>query len=65
VDPWGQAFDDMYEPQRAKRAGQQIAGGWKFVLAGFQGDADFISHLFFLEKSLDLRHVKNCQSHNI
>jgi hypothetical protein len=31
-------------------AGTLIAGGWKFVLDGFQGDQDFIAALFSLNR---------------
>ena len=49
-DPWGDPFGEGYEPKRAALAGSPIAGGWKFVLAGFQGDADFIAALFSLNR---------------
>ena len=33
-------------------AGKPIAGGFKFVLDGVQGDADFMAHIFDLKRFL-------------
>lgn len=56
-DPWGKAFSETYEPSRAALAGSLLAGGWKFVLDGFQGDADFIAHIFTLNSPQEKKSV--------
>ena len=41
-----------YYPDRRAVAGKPIAGGFRFVLDGVQGDADFIAHMFKLNSLL-------------
>lgn len=52
-DPWGKKFGFSYHPERARMANQQLAGGFKFILDGIQGDADFVSAMFQLNRSLN------------
>lgn len=50
TDPWGRPFDESYFPDRLRVAGTRIAGQFTFVLDGVQGDADFIAHIFSLNR---------------
>ncbi len=52
-DPWGKEFTATYCPDRHKVAGKTLAGGFCFILDGFQGDADFIAALFSLNSHCD------------
>ena len=45
-DPWGRSFTKDYCKSRWALRGQPIAGGYRAILEGIQGDQDFIRILF-------------------
>lgn len=52
VDLWGRPFDLHYYPNYFRKKGTPLAGPFKFVLDGVQGDADFIAAIFELNRCL-------------
>ena len=51
-DPWGRPFSMDYYPERALVANDDVAGPFRFVLDGIQGDADFVAAMFELKSAL-------------
>ena len=49
-DPWDRPFTEEYFPDRWLKAGQRLSGPFTYVLDGVQGDADFISAMFQLNR---------------
>ena len=45
-DPWERSFTKDYCKSRWALRGQPIAGGYRAILEGIQGDQDFIRILF-------------------
>ena len=50
VDPWGRVFDATYEPERSRKAGLPLAGGWRGCLSGVQADQEYLRKLFKLKR---------------
>lgn len=51
-DPWDREFSADYERERWAKAGTRLAGPFTFVLDGVQGDADFVSAMFGLQRDM-------------
>lgn len=52
-DPWGQSFSDTYMPQWHRRAGHDLAGGWRGAFDGCQADQEWLHRVFKLQRSSD------------
>ena len=50
----GTPFSQDHHPEFAKSAGEPLAPGWRAVLDGFHGDADYIHKTFKLKRLLPL-----------
>lgn len=58
--PEGKLFTDLYFPEFAQVANQPLAGGWRGVLDGFHGDADYIHKTFRMKRRLASEHIGVC-----
>ena len=45
-DPWDKEFSNSYFPDWARCKGEWLASGWRGVLDGVQGDADWLHKTF-------------------
>ena len=49
----GREFSDTYQPKWFQLGGTPLAGGWRGVLDGVQGDQDFLHKLFAFKRNSD------------
>lgn len=52
ADPWGKEFSSAYMPEWARLAGSLLAGGFRGVLDGVQGDQEWVFKTFATKRFL-------------